>query len=187
MRNIGNDLTYMRNRFYMPSTGRFYSEDPIGLAGGDVSFYRYVGNDPVSFIDPEGLIGYSDTINDVTMNKDVAVTTGIMVGGTVGAYYSLPYIAITGTGAWAAATNLSRRFADQTIATGEFLSSYVPSSTPVINNAGVSGFGTNQFQEYVLPLIMDGLGKIGNLYIERMNSLIAEDAIRKYDYIPACE
>ncbi len=54
IRQMGDDLMYMRNRFYMPSTGRFYSEDPIGLAGGDVSFYRYASNNPVIFIDPNG-------------------------------------------------------------------------------------------------------------------------------------
>ncbi|MCP3875663.1 MAG: RHS repeat-associated core domain-containing protein, partial [Desulfobacteraceae bacterium] len=69
VRNMGNDLTYMRNRFYMPSMGRFYSEDPIGLAGGDVSFYRYVQNDPVNWIDPEGLeMGYPDTISDASVS-----------------------------------------------------------------------------------------------------------------------
>ncbi len=60
------DLVYMRNRFYSPSIGRFISEDPIGLAGGDLLFYRYVGNDPVNLVDPSGLfwgqVGYVGTI-----------------------------------------------------------------------------------------------------------------------------
>jgi RHS repeat-associated protein len=55
VRQMGDDLIYMRNRFYAPSTGRFMAEDPIGLAGGDVSFYRYVANDPVNWVDPWGL------------------------------------------------------------------------------------------------------------------------------------
>ncbi len=45
----------MRNRFYSSSIGRFISEDPIGLADGDLLFYRYVGNDPVNAVDPIGL------------------------------------------------------------------------------------------------------------------------------------
>ncbi|MCL7489109.1 MAG: DUF6531 domain-containing protein, partial [Desulfobulbaceae bacterium] len=57
VREMGNDLIYMRNRFYAPSTGRFMSEDPIGLAGGDVNFNRYVKNNPVNWVDPEGLAG----------------------------------------------------------------------------------------------------------------------------------
>jgi uncharacterized protein RhaS with RHS repeats len=32
------------------------TEDPIGLAGGDVGLYRYVQNDPVNFVDPYGLL-----------------------------------------------------------------------------------------------------------------------------------
>ncbi|MHB8788943.1 MAG: RHS repeat-associated core domain-containing protein [Desulfobulbaceae bacterium] len=52
---MADDLLYMRNRFYMPSTGRFMAEDPIGLAGGDVNFNRYVQNNPVNLVDPEGL------------------------------------------------------------------------------------------------------------------------------------
>jgi RHS repeat-associated protein len=56
VREMGEDLIYMRNRFYSPALGRFMAEDPIGLAGGDVSFYRYVLNDPVNFVDPWGLL-----------------------------------------------------------------------------------------------------------------------------------
>ena len=47
-------LYYYRNRWYDPETGRFISEDPIGFAGGDVNLYGYVGNNPLSFIDPLG-------------------------------------------------------------------------------------------------------------------------------------
>jgi uncharacterized protein RhaS with RHS repeats len=44
----------MRNRWYDPQTGRFLSQDPIGLAGG-VNLYAYAGNNPASFSDPFGL------------------------------------------------------------------------------------------------------------------------------------
>lgn len=37
------------------------SEDPIGLAGGDVNFYVYVGNNPVNWVDPLGLETYRCT------------------------------------------------------------------------------------------------------------------------------
>lgn len=40
---------------YDPNLGRFLSEDPIDLAGGDVNLYRFAGNDPVNFADPNGL------------------------------------------------------------------------------------------------------------------------------------
>ena len=48
-------LHYFRARFYDPELGRFISEDPIGLWGGDINFYAYVGNDPVNRADPSGL------------------------------------------------------------------------------------------------------------------------------------
>jgi RHS repeat-associated protein len=52
---MADDLLYMRNRFYTPSLGRFMAEDPIGLAGGDVNFNRYVLNSPINLMDPEGM------------------------------------------------------------------------------------------------------------------------------------
>jgi RHS repeat-associated protein len=54
MESDGNGLYYARNRYYSPHLGRFISEDPIGFAGG-LNLYAYCGNDPVNFIDPEGL------------------------------------------------------------------------------------------------------------------------------------
>ena len=50
-----NGLYYMRARYYDAETGRFISEDPIGLDGG-INLYAYVGGNPVSLVDPSGLI-----------------------------------------------------------------------------------------------------------------------------------
>jgi RHS repeat-associated protein len=55
--NDGTGLYYYRARYYSPQLQRFISEDPIGLAGDDVNFFSYVGNDPVNYIDPDGLKG----------------------------------------------------------------------------------------------------------------------------------
>jgi len=44
-----------RYRFYNPSLGRFVQPDPVGIAGNDLNLYRYVENDPVRWIDPDGL------------------------------------------------------------------------------------------------------------------------------------
>jgi len=52
--NQTGGFTYLRNRWYDPATGRFLTQDPIGLAGG-VNLYAYAGNDPVTFTDPFGL------------------------------------------------------------------------------------------------------------------------------------
>ena len=50
-----SQLYYYRARYYDPKIGRFISEDPIGLQGGDVNFYSYVRNNPTNFTDPSGL------------------------------------------------------------------------------------------------------------------------------------
>jgi uncharacterized protein RhaS with RHS repeats len=46
-------LYYHRARYYDPQARRFISEDPIGLEGG-INLYAYVGNNPISNIDPDG-------------------------------------------------------------------------------------------------------------------------------------
>ncbi len=51
---VGN-VYYYRNRFYDAGAGKFLSEDPLGLNGGDSNLYRYATNDPVYGTDPTGL------------------------------------------------------------------------------------------------------------------------------------
>ena len=48
-------LNYNYFRDYEPSTGRYVESDPIGLKGG-ASTFSYVQLNPLSFIDPKGLI-----------------------------------------------------------------------------------------------------------------------------------
>src|SRR5262249_50743332 len=50
-----DDLKFYRARFYSSSTGRFISEDPLGLRAGDSNLYRYVFDNPVNLADPTGL------------------------------------------------------------------------------------------------------------------------------------
>ncbi|MWP63314.1 RHS repeat-associated core domain-containing protein, partial [Gilliamella sp. Pas-s25] len=47
-------LHYNLNRYYDPFTGRYITQDPIGILS-DINLYRYVGNNPISGIDPLGL------------------------------------------------------------------------------------------------------------------------------------
>jgi RHS repeat-associated protein len=48
-------LYYYRARYYSPMMGGFISEDPARGAGGQPSYYAYVGGDPLDYIDPSGL------------------------------------------------------------------------------------------------------------------------------------
>jgi len=79
-----------RDIHYSPSTGRFLSQDPIGLAGGDTNLYRYVKNNPIKFTDPTGLeifyngnvIGSPETrerlgaLDRSLSNLDISITGG---------------------------------------------------------------------------------------------------------------
>ena len=47
-------LVLLTHRFYDPAQGRFLTRDPAGYGGG-VNLYGYVGNNPISRLDPSGL------------------------------------------------------------------------------------------------------------------------------------
>ncbi|QRG80750.1 RHS repeat-associated core domain-containing protein [Citrobacter sp. R56] len=49
-------LHYNRHRYYNPAQGRYITQDPIGLRGGE-NLYIYVLN-PLQYIDPLGLSGF---------------------------------------------------------------------------------------------------------------------------------
>jgi len=49
-------LYFYRARYYDASMGRFISKDPIGFIGRDINLYRYVGNNPIRFVDPWGFV-----------------------------------------------------------------------------------------------------------------------------------
>jgi len=52
------ELYNFNARWYDPQTGRFITEDPIRDGTG---WYSYVGNNPMGFVDPTGLMSKSET------------------------------------------------------------------------------------------------------------------------------
>ncbi|MDR3414385.1 MAG: RHS repeat-associated core domain-containing protein, partial [Formivibrio sp.] len=48
---------YYGYRYYEPNLQRWLNQDPIGEAGG-INLYRMVGNNPINYVDPLGLLDY---------------------------------------------------------------------------------------------------------------------------------
>jgi len=67
-------------RFYDPSIGRFISSDPMAELAPDWTPYRYGFNNPISYIDPDGMFETKDAA------KQYAKDEGIKVGGLFGAF-----------------------------------------------------------------------------------------------------
>jgi len=72
----GNNLYYMRARYYDASIGRFISEDPIGFEGG-LNLYAYVGGNPVMAVDPDG--------------HNPLLIGGLIIGGTAAIHWTRNY------------------------------------------------------------------------------------------------
>ncbi|GIW80335.1 MAG: hypothetical protein KatS3mg105_2142 [Gemmatales bacterium] len=68
---------YHRARYYDPATGRWTSQDPLGLTA-DINPYRYAGNSPTNFVDRDGQIAQLVT-------GLIGAGIGAIVGGVVAA------------------------------------------------------------------------------------------------------
>ena len=91
--DIDTELYSYRSRYFSPEIGRFLSEDRLGFAGGDTNLYRYVGNNPISRRDPNGMFwlniagaisgAIGAAIGDIAAHHDVSaqnVITGAALG-----------------------------------------------------------------------------------------------------------
>jgi hypothetical protein len=88
-------LQYKRARYYDPTTGRFVSEDPLGLAGG-LNLYGFANGDPVNFSAPFGLrpcppdndcgppTAEQEALQNPGLADPVAWVSGFLAGGLVG-------------------------------------------------------------------------------------------------------
>jgi RHS repeat-associated protein len=75
-----DEIDYNYFRYYDPSTGRYTQSDPIGLGGG-INTYAYVGNNPLIYTDPYGLVRWGD-LGSATLGL-VGNGAGVLVGGAL--------------------------------------------------------------------------------------------------------
>ncbi|MDJ0944568.1 MAG: PKD domain-containing protein [Kiloniellales bacterium] len=87
-RDVETGLYFYRARYYDPTSGRFLSKDPLGLATGDANFFRYVGNNPINRVDPSGRLPFAlpfapqaaaAFVAAAKVFVEVAVTAGVAV------------------------------------------------------------------------------------------------------------
>jgi len=75
-----NGLSLMGQRFYDGNSGRFLSNDPLGIRGDGPDLYTYADNNPLTRIDPQGLFSIWDYVSTI----DVGVSGGYWGGGSTG-------------------------------------------------------------------------------------------------------
>jgi RHS repeat-associated protein len=92
-------LHYNDQRYYDPQLGRYISADPLGLQGGPNRF-AYVGNNPLGFTDPLGLVLFAfDGTGNTNVQTDLGPEESVSnVWRLAQSYNSGPVRYITGVG-----------------------------------------------------------------------------------------
>ncbi|MFI5460385.1 MAG: RHS repeat-associated core domain-containing protein [Isosphaerales bacterium] len=100
--DLGGGLYSMRNRVYDSALGRFTSMDPLGLGGGDVNLYRFVGNAPLRNVDPSGLQEPTSdsSLSDIAAGLANTVLGTALGGTTLAALYDASSVASTAAQAY---------------------------------------------------------------------------------------
>jgi hypothetical protein len=78
-----NGLLYMRARYYNPYLCRFLNPDPTGFSGG-INFYAFANGNPVSYLDPFGLSGWTPDANQAQNYWMNVAVNGESAGGISG-------------------------------------------------------------------------------------------------------
>jgi RHS repeat-associated protein len=82
-------------RVYDPFTGRFLTRDPLWHGGGHSNLYLYVANDPVNFVDPDGLfLQFLFEAYLVSGMAAVATSPGTPINNIAGKVWGAPTSAI---------------------------------------------------------------------------------------------
>ena len=86
-------LVYYVFRYYDPNLQRWLNQDPIGEAGG-INLYRFVGNNPLNWVDPMGLWGIDPDSNPGGINVVQVVSIKLPLAA-VANQSSIPYTTVS--------------------------------------------------------------------------------------------
>jgi RHS repeat-associated protein len=127
--NDGTGLYYYRARYYSPELQRFISEDPIGLAGGDINYFTYVWNTPCAWSDPLGLDPKEYPILRCHVNPhndpiENAIGASLLFGAA-GAAVLGPRVVATGASVISVGERLFYRYGDKLIPWMDFVKNQI--------------------------------------------------------------